>query len=233
MMRRLGHSVIAAMLACACSPKAPEAQGPLAAAPAACKAEGHPLAHDACDLKVDEMTMRVRFGNPPGAGTGRIEIDVLADDGTMLQTLTEDDLGEYDYPAARDFDGDGRTDVLITRQAGNANLDQGVWRQSVDGTFVRVGEIDGVGTSKTADGLVAAPARSSAAEWSVAFYHVDETGMLPIATIAVAAQGDGAGKAKSISCTLTDAPGIASLNLTRAEAEKKFCAEPAAGMFNE
>ena len=76
-------------------------------------------------------------------------------------------------------------------------------------------------------GLIAVPARSSAAEWDVAFYRVDDAKLTPIATVSSAAEMSEDGKElKGTTCKLIEQPGIASMNLDAAAAEKSFCADP-------
>jgi hypothetical protein len=79
---------------------------------------------------------------------------------------------------------------------------------------------------------MAISARSSAAEWDVEFYRVDATALTPLVTLDVTAEGDANGHVTRTTCALGEAPGLASLHLTRAAARVKFCAEPAAKVFD-
>ncbi|MES1200498.1 MAG: hypothetical protein ABUS57_03505, partial [Pseudomonadota bacterium] len=111
-----------------------------------------------------------------------------------------------------------------------ANANYAFWR-NVNGNYVRLGELDGVQFAHTADGYIAAPARSSAAEWEVPFYRVDPTALTPLLTLDVTADADDQGHVTGFACEIESAPGLASLHMTRAAAQAKFCAEPAAKVF--
>ena len=181
----------------------------------------------------DGHILRVKFGPVPVGDKGTISIDVLSGSNAVTQTLSETGTGDYFYPSVDDFDQDGRHDVLIVRNGGAVNFEQALWRQDANGKFVRLGAINGVNVSKTADGYLAVPARGSAAEWSVDFYQIADAPLTPLATIAVAADKTEGDKVVHSSCTLTVSPGIKALNLTAKAAEKKFCAEPAAKVFDK
>jgi hypothetical protein len=120
-----------------------------------------------CQLESAGQTLRVTYADlAAGTQAGAVTVDVLGDDGQVVQTLREADVPEYLTPQVEDVDGDGRADILIPRVLGNVNFEWGVW--IYDGArYRRVGEISGVQVERTADGLIAVPARSSAASWNV------------------------------------------------------------------
>lgn len=183
-----------------------------------------------CQLTAGEDVLHVRF-EPLAAGTqlGAINIEVLKQDGAVAQTMLEPEVSEYRAPTVEDVDGDGRADVLIARETGAVNTTHAVWIFSGErGVYERVGDISGVSIERTADGLIAVPARSSAAAWNVTFYKLDEGGLHPMVTVAVEAP---AGRGNEAGCTLAESPGLRDLNLTEGAARERFCAEPAAQVF--
>jgi hypothetical protein len=163
---------------------------------------------------------------PAGASGGEVTIAAGA------QRLTETGVSVYLAPSIEDVDGDGADDVLIARDSGNVNVDYAFWR-NVHGRYVRMGELNGVEFKRTPEGLLAAPARDGAADWSVDFYSVSDAGMAAVASVDVHAEADDHGQVTKVACALGDAPGIGALQLTRAQAQAKFCAEPAARMFDQ
>ncbi|UPT61205.1 MAG: hypothetical protein M0D54_12175 [Hyphomonadaceae bacterium JAD_PAG50586_4] len=168
-----------------------------------------------------------------GAPGGAVSVDVLGENGAVLQTMLESDVSEYLAPSVQDVDGDGRGDILIARERGNVNTASGVWVFNGDaGAYRRVGEISGVTIQNTSDGYVAVPARSSAAAWNVAFYQLDANGLHMLASVNIEGEELAGGQIRS-TCSLLDAPGIAGLNLSTGDAEAKFCAEPAAQVFEQ
>jgi hypothetical protein len=219
-MRALAFAILAIGLS-ACGPKV--AQAPRAA----CAGDTAPAASSSCDLTLDGRTLRVGYGAMKEGVGGTVSIDVLGADGKPVQTLSETDVSEYSYPVVEDVDQDGKNDLLITRITGNVNAEQGVWRQQGDGKFVRVGQVSGTERTRMPDGLIAVPARSAANNWVVAFYRMDEAALTPIASVDTKAELSDSGEVGKTTCTLTDSPGIASLNLDAKAAEKKFCGEPA------
>lgn len=186
-----------------------------------------------CTIVANDETLRVRYSPvAEGATGGAVSVDVLGDDGAVLQTMLESDVSEYLAPSVQDVDGDGRGDILIARERGNVNTASGVWVFNGDaGAYRRVGEISGVDIVNTADGFVAVPARSGAAAWNVAFYQLDITGLHMLASVNIEGEELAGGQIRS-TCALLDAPGVDRIGLTPEAAETKFCAEPvAAGVF--
>jgi hypothetical protein len=185
-----------------------------------------------CKLEANGETLHVRYANLPESATGgAVSIDVIGANSAVRQVLLEENVSEYLTPSVQDVDGDGRGDVLIPRETGNVNSVRGVWIFSGEGLYRRAGEIIGVDIVRTDEGLIASPARSSAAAWNVAFHRLDEDGLHLIASVDVEGEPRADGTIAT-RCTLADAPGIVAFNLTVEAATAKFCAEPAAaGVF--
>lgn len=227
-MKKLLIATIAFAALAACSPKQETAEATVAA----CGGDAAPAAAQTCDIRTDATTYRVKFGPAPKAGAGTVAVDVLVGHDAVGQTLNETGVSAYSYPKLEDVDGDGKADILIARDGGAANQTIAFWRQKEDGGFARVGEVNGVTLTKTADGFLAVPARSSAAEWLITFYRVDEAALAKLGALTVKAEKtDAEGKVLDSSCTLTDDSGIGALDMTDKAAEQKFCAEPAAQVF--
>lgn len=185
-----------------------------------------------CTIVANDETLRVSYSPvAEGAQGGAVSIDVLGENGAALQTMLESDVSEYLPPSVQDVDGDGRGDILIARERGNVNTASGVWVfNGAAGAYRRVGEVSGVEIANTADGYVAVPARGGAAMWNVAFYQLDADGLHMLASVNVEGEELAGGQIRS-TCSLLDAPGISRIQLSTAEAEAKFCAEPAAQVF--
>jgi len=181
-----------------------------------------------CELQAAGQVLRVSYGEPAAGTTfGAVSIDVLGDDGQVVQTLVESEVSQYRAVAVMDIDGDGRADIQVPRETGNVNTTSGLWIfNGQDGRYDRIGEVSGVSIGRTADGYVAVPARSSAAAWNVAFYRLGEDGLAPLVSVEVVRE-EQAGTIRS-TCRLADALGLSDLNLSEVEAEAKFCAEPIA-----
>ena len=189
------------------------------------------LSPASCQLQSSGQTLRVTYADlAAGTRTGAVSIDVLGEEGQVEQTLLEADVSEYLAPSLQDVDGDGRADILIPRASGNVNTDYGVW--IYDGArYGRVGEISGVEVERTADGLIAVPARSSAASWNVRYYRLDESGLRHLITAQIDGQEQLPDGSVRSTCTVSEAPGLADLNLSERAAEERFCAEPASQVF--
>ena len=185
-----------------------------------------------CTFIANDETLRARYSPvSEGAMGGAVSVDVLGENGVVLQTMLESDVSEYLPPSVQDVDGDGRGDILIARERGNVNTASGVWVFNGDaGAYRRVGEISGVEIVNTADGYVAVPSRGGAAMWNVAFYQLDAEGLHMLASVNVEGEELAGGQIRS-TCALLDAPGIDRVGLTTELAEAKFCAEPAAQVF--
>src|SRR5690606_25893149 len=101
----------------------------------------------------------------------------------------------FNGPAVKDFDQDGKADILLPLETGNVNTTWAVWRQVADGQFVRVGEPSGVSILKTDSGFIAVQGRSSASEYYVDFYKLEGDVLKRMLTARVAARMDDQGAA--------------------------------------
>lgn len=233
-MTRAVAPLLVGLALSACAKSAPTQAAPAAAPCADMPVATGELTPGECQLEVSGRVVRFTFAPvAEGAVAGNVSAEVIDEDGAVVQTLLEPDVSEYLPPSAEDVDGDGRADILIRRESGNVNTVSGVWIYSGErGAYQRAGEVSGVEIQRTSEGYIAVPARSGAAAWNVAFYRLDEGGLIPLVTVGVEAQDVSAdGRVTRSDCTLTDAPGLADLNLTLEAAQAKFCAEPAAGVF--
>jgi hypothetical protein len=163
----------------------------------------------------------------------KVAVQVVAPGDATLQTIEETMGNTIAGISQLDADKDGKTDLLLPLETGNVNTTWALWRQNDDGqTFARAGEPSGVSVATTESGYIVVPARSSANEWSVAFYKLELNMLRPAVTVEVVAQSETA-KNNRFECTLTDNGGVPETGLTPEAAEEKFCAEPAvAGIFN-
>lgn len=185
-----------------------------------------------CRLHAGDNTLIVRHTeDAPDSNAGTVSVEVLGEDGSVLQTVSEGGIPYYLDVNIQDVDGDGDGDIVIALDRGNVNTVSAIWLYDAGGgNFERAGEISGVVIERTSEGLIAVPARSSAADWNVAFYRVD-AGALHL-QVSVDVHGEEQNGQISTTCSLAEAPAIESLGLTRREVEQKFCAEPvAAGVF--
>lgn len=182
-----------------------------------------------CRLEANGEAVHVTYAEAAeGALAGAVTLELIGERGNVRQVMQEPDVAQYLAPRIHDVDGDGRADILVGRSTGNVNTVSGVWIFNGErGVFARVGEINGVAVTHTEEGYVAVASRSNASTWNVAFSALDGEGLKLVASVDVEGfqREDGALAAR---CRLADAPGIAELPLTPAEAEAKFCAEPAA-----
>ncbi len=96
---------------------------------------------------------------------------------------------------------------------------------------MRLGDVSGI-IHHTRDGYLAVAGKSSAAEWDVSFYRIAPNALEEIATLNVAAEGDDQGNVTHTSCTLSrQGPAFGDLHMGADAARAKFCAEPAARVF--
>jgi hypothetical protein len=195
-----------------------------------------PFVARACKIETDSQTFHVRFaGMPANAENGAVSIDVVKADGSVAQTLTEQNVSEYVDPTAVDFDGDGRDDIEIPLATGNANEDLALWRSNPrTHQFERIGEVSGTSIQRTSDGYLAVPNRGGAASWEVSFYRIDGAALTLLVSVAVEASGDNAGRVTGTTCTLAQhGPGLRTLGLSDPAARTKFCAELSARVFDQ
>ncbi len=161
---------------------------------------------------------------PADAKTGEVTVEAGSQQ-------VKESVSDYYAPDIKDVDGDGADDILFTTEGGAANATWAFWR-NVNGQYVRIGELNGTNITHTADGLLAVPAHSSAAETDISLYLVGAAALTPVLTLEVVAGADDQGRVTHVTCTVSDAPGLASLHLSRAQAQAKYCADPVAtGLF--
>ncbi|MBI3438642.1 MAG: hypothetical protein HY054_08350 [Proteobacteria bacterium] len=229
----------------ACSQRAPQtptsaqAGASLANVPA-CSGQPHPAFADnlypasECKLVTPGQTFHVKFAGAQGDDNGVVTVDVLLPNGAVVQTLREDHVSDYADPEAVDFDEDGYVDLEIPLLVGNDNRDLALWRfDPAQPRFVRLGDVSGI-IHHTRDGFLAVAGKSSAAEWDVSFYRIGESALNELITVNVTAEGDDQGNVTRTTCTLgRQGPAFASLGLNAEAARARFCAEPAARVFDQ
>lgn len=158
---------------------------------------------------------------------GNIGVQVVAG-GEGGQLIQEAAQGPFFIPTLADLNGDSQPDLLIPLMTGNVNTTWAVYASSQDATYTRLGEIHGVGWGPSATGLLAVPARSSAASWAVEFYDVEPGGLTPIATVETTMEAAGAAPA----CRLLGTPVLGGQTLEAAQAQ--YCGDPAvAGIWTD
>jgi len=182
------------------------------------------------------LRLDVRFEDPTRPGRdGDMIIDVVAPDGRVALTVREENImGPVTPPLIEDIDGDGDADFLVQTSLAAVNSEKAVYRVSRHGDrigVVRIGQIGGVERTLTNDGLLAVLSRSGAAFWGVEFYRFDADALTPIAMVSVEALAVDGERVTQTACHLMSASGIASMGLTEEAAEARFCAEPAAMVF--
>jgi hypothetical protein len=187
-----------------------------------------------CKLVTRSQTFHVKFAEAQGDDNGTVSIDALGPDGAAVQTLREDNVSDYADPEAVDFDEDGHIDLEIPLIVGNDNRDLALWRYDpAQSRFVRLGDVSGI-IHHTRDGYLAVAGKSSAAEWDVSFYMVGPRALSELVTVNVVAEGDDQGHVSRTTCTLArQGPAFASLGMNAEAARAKFCAEPAARVFDQ
>jgi hypothetical protein len=186
------------------------------------------FAANECRIEANGEALHVKYAQgDAGAVAGNVSLELIDAHGDVRQLMVEPGVSRYLAPRVHDVDGDGRADLLVGRDAGNVNTVSGVWIFSGErGVYERVGEISGVSVTPTEDGLVAVGSRSSAAAWNIAFHQLDGRGLRLMASVEI--EGiEQRGDVLRTRCLLNDGSGLAELGLAPAEAQAKFCADPA------
>lgn len=177
----------------------------------------------------------MHYGETKEGADGRqtpVSIAILG--GPSAQVILEQMSDTFSAPSLADIDGDGAQELLVPLETGNVNTEWSVWTPAQGGKFVAAGQISGVETKLTKDGLIAVPARSSAASWSIAFLKMEGGKLTPVATAEVEARPSSkAGAPLKTTCKLTDDGGLSALGLKLDAATRKFCAEPASQVFSD
>lgn len=160
-------------------------------------------------------------------GESTIDVQVVAD-GEGIQLIQEPAQGTPLGPTLADLNGDSQPDLLIPLNTGNVNTTWAVHLANADATYTRAGEISGVGWGPSATGLLAVPARSSAASWEVDFYDVEPGGLTLVATVETAIEAADAAP----TCKLVGTPVLGAQSFEAAQAQ--YCGDPAvAGIWTE
>ncbi|RMI29473.1 hypothetical protein [Nocardia stercoris] len=159
----------------------------------------------------------------PGA-TGTVQLDVIDDAGTDKQTLTEMAGAAPGTPRLEDLTADGRPTLVVPLDVGPVNTHYAVYRTDKAGRFVRAGEAGGTDFARTDSGYITITAGQGPADWSVAFFRMPDTQLLPVATVRVHLHPEAPG---GIDCTVTDGGGPVRSGLTDPQTTAQFCAEPA------
>lgn len=126
-------------------------------------------------------------------------------------------------PRLQDLNGDADLDLIVPLSSGMVNLTSAIWRGTPEG-FRRVGEVSGTSVETTKQGLLAVPARSSAAEWVVRFYRFEEEALEDAGTLTI--------QAEPASCELsaTDEQ-LEAMDLTQEQATTLLCGLDVAKVF--
>jgi hypothetical protein len=175
------------------------------------------LAQEGCVLSEEGMTHALVITR--GVNAVSVQAVVNGEAGQLMEETVAEDQA---LPTLEDINGDGRPDLLIPRETGNVNTVQAVWLAG-EGAYTRLGEIAGIGFTRTADGLLAVPARSSAAETEITFYRIEPTALAEAAVVTVTGSQAADGSIAT-RCELTRKPD--GETWTDAQMEEKFCVEP-------
>lgn len=186
--------------------------------------------HPECAIQSKDsaaLVFEVRYPKPePGQPNG-VQVRVIGPEQEALQTIEEGMDSTPSAPKLEDIDGDGRDELMIPLSTGNVNTTWAIWRATGSSRHMtRAGQLSAVEIARTESGYVTASARSSAAAWNVDFYRFDGAALRPIVSTQVEAVPDDTGGIGSVNCSVMDAGGLASVNLTPEAAQQQFCAEP-------
>lgn len=172
----------------------------------------------ACTLVTADAQGFALSVTPPAeeSETRLLEIDVAAQDGSVVQTITETIEGTYATASLNDLNGDGAEELLVPMYTGNVNTVYALWTRAPGGTqYVRVGEISGVSFEIMDAGVFGVPARASAAEWEIEYYQLNGEALEAVASVSQNLADD--------TCTVVDMGAYELLGLTEATAEEKLC----------
>lgn len=170
------------------------------------------------------LAIEARYGAAEDESV-EVTVQVVQTGDKTIQEFKERMGNTFGGPNVKDFDGDGKTDVLLPLETFDANTSWAVYHQ-VDGPkFLNIGEVNGGSVIKTESGYIAVQGRSNAAEYYVSFYSLTPEALKPVLTIDVTGDGE-PGKVVKVDCALTDDGGLADIGLSADAAKAKFCAEP-------
>jgi hypothetical protein len=148
-------------------------------------------------------------------------------DGELVQSNEVISSAPIFVPTVDDLNGDTYLEVIVPTSTGNVNTTYAVLLGSPDGTYTDGGEFSGIGWGPSATGLLAVPARSSAASWEVQFFDVEPGGLTLIATVETAIAEEGA----TPTCRLLEGAVLGAM--PQEEAQAQYCGDPAvAGIFD-
>ena len=142
-----------------------------------------------------------------------VDLTFRRDDG-LVQSFADRLGSSFLHPGGSDIDGDGDDDLLLPQATGNVNTTWRVWVQGERG-FTEAGEVNGIEVAPQGEGLVAVPARSSAAEWETAYYRVEDGRLHGVFSVATDLSAG--------SCSVTDWGGLENLGLTVEQAAARYC----------
>jgi hypothetical protein len=217
-----GVAVAGLLSVAACTQQTASATYDLSLYPACADVEGLPTT-EGCVLTQEPMLHALVVE----VAEGKVSVQVVAD-GEGGQLIQEEAQGPSFIPTLADLNGDGHPDLLIPLGTGNVNTTWAVYAANQDASYTRLGEFSGIGWGPSATGLIAVPARSSAASWEVSFYDVEPGGLTLIATVETALEREGAAP----SCRLVGTPVLGAQ--TMQEAVAQYCGDPAvAGIWTE
>jgi hypothetical protein len=200
----------------ACTQQTAPATYDLSLYPACADVEDLATATDGCVLTQEPMLHALVVD----LAEGKVNVQVVAG-GEGGQLIQEEAQGPSFIPTLADFNGDSQPDLLVPLSTGNVNTTWAVYAASQDANYTRLGEFSGIGWGPSATGLIAVPARSSAASWEVSFYDVEPGGLTLIATVETALEREGAAP----SCRLLGTPVLGAQTMD--EALVQYCRDPA------
>lgn len=154
-----------------------------------------------------------------------LTIQVVQTGDKTIQEFKERMGNTFDGLNVKDFDGDGKADLLLPLESNDANTSWAIYRQMDGPKFVRVGEPSGSPILKTDTGYFAVQGRSNAADYYVSFFTLTPEELKPVVTVEVSGDGE-PGKVVNVDCVLTDDGGLVATGLSPAAAKEAFCAEP-------
>ncbi|MFE6857277.1 hypothetical protein [Nocardia sp. NPDC057668] len=182
---------------------------------------------------VDELDCRARTQDKTGVvfdsrrtPEGTVTIEVIAPDGTVTQTITEQAGDRSANPRAIDTDSDGRDELVIPVEVGPYWYRFVVYHATGDATeYTRAGEFPGTGIDPTPDGLAHTAHKNGYQSVTHTFWTYENDVMVPVV---IAESKFTNGTDAPPVCTITSAPGLSKTSFkTVAAARTHFCAQAA------
>ncbi|WP_157554764.1 hypothetical protein [Nocardia crassostreae] len=159
--------------------------------------------------------------------TGVLTIDVIAPDGTPLQTITEHNVyTAWSIPQLLDTDADGRDELPVPLDLYAYSVTYAVYHATgTTADFTRTGEFNGLGIESTEAGYTVTDGKLPAGKGSFySFWIYEDDQLVPIVTAEVLLTPDTTGTATGKECTVTDDGGRYRTGLTLTQARDYFCA---------